>query len=158
ARVEYEALTRAREYLLEAGVATDRFLVRAGVHERREVLAVRASNGHGIEEVRRLVRWPTNPSDEWRRGFLAGIFDACGRHDGEVTIECTDAEIIAHAVAALRQLGFDTVIDTVTEETCRMRLGGGLAERLRFLHAVDPAITSKRTVDGAVLGTGAMLA
>jgi DNA repair photolyase len=158
ARVEYEALARAREYLLDAGVATDRFLLRAGLRERRELLAVRTSNGDDIEEVWRLVRWPTNPSDDWRRGFLAGIFDACGEHDGEITLECGDAEIVAYAVGALRQLGFDTAIDTAVEGICRVRFGGGLPERLRFVHAIDPAITRKRTVDGAVLSAGAALA
>jgi len=153
ARVEYEALARAREYLLAAGVATDRFLDRPQTPDRREVLAIRAANGGDLEQVARLVRWPTSPSQDWGRGLLAGCFDACGEHADEVTIESEDPEIVANAVAALRQLAFEVAI----EGSYRVRLLGGLAERLRFLHTVDPAIGRKRTVDGAVLGAGATL-
>jgi DNA repair photolyase len=40
--------------------------------------------------------------------------------------------------------------------TC-LRLRGGLKEALRFFHATDPAITRKRTIDGAAIKSGARL-
>jgi len=171
AEVELEALTRARKYLAAAGVATDRFLAphRPGGGQR-EVLAVRASTGSApdgsdpagnelsggeLAGVLRLIRWPPDPSEDWRRGFLAGTVDAGpGRAElGGVVINCADAEVVAHAVAACRQLGFDTAVDGVAQ----VRVGGGLAERLRFLHTVDPAVDRRHALDGAVLGPDAVL-
>jgi len=29
-----------------------------------------------VEEIRGVVAWPWSPSDQWCKGFLAGIFDA----------------------------------------------------------------------------------
>src|SRR5205085_11138247 len=35
-------------------------------------------------EVAALTAWPADPSDDWRKGFLAGIFDAKGHGSGRV--------------------------------------------------------------------------
>jgi len=43
------------------------------------------------------LRWPTSPSISWRKGFLAGIFDAEGSYrNNTLRIHNTDQEIIEH--------------------------------------------------------------
>jgi DNA repair photolyase len=49
------------------------------VHRFRLALA---DPHEGVDRVRELIRWPQSPSDEWSRGFLAGIFDAEGSCSG----------------------------------------------------------------------------
>ncbi len=153
---EFEALNRAREYLSAAGIASDRFQGESRGAHRREILAVRESRAGDLAAIVRLIRWPPSPSASWRRGFLAGIFDAEGDHLGDtITIASPDPEVIGHVVAACRQFGFDAIMDGLRDDaSLSVRLHGGVAERLRFFHTVDPAITRKRSVDGLVVEAG----
>src|SRR3712207_6708137 len=58
----------------------------------------------------------------------------------------------------MRRLGFSYVVDPPTAVGCRaVRIRGGLRERLRFFHTVDPAITRKRTFEGTALKSDAKL-
>jgi DNA repair photolyase len=160
ATLEFEALTRVRAYLAAAGVATDRFLDRSDRDPRHEVLTVRARDSE-LGEVRRLIRWPATPSEQWRRGFLAGAYDVGGHRPREygdepeaVMLRAEVPEVVAQIVAACRQLGFDATMDGVA----RVVVLGGLTERLRYLHTVDPACGGGPSLTGAVLGTEAVLA
>src|SRR3712207_2702484 len=58
----------------------------------------------------------------------------------------------------MRRLGFSYVVEGPTPNGCRsVRIRGGLRERLRFFHTVDPAITRKRTFEGTALKSDAKL-
>ncbi|GAA1899928.1 intein-containing Rv2578c family radical SAM protein [Asanoa iriomotensis] len=97
---------------------------------------------------------PAVLSDDWRKGFLAGVFDASGSHDGTtLRIGSIDRETIDEAAAALRALGFDFVVRRTGGggRGWYVRVVGGLAARLRFLHLTDPAATSKRSIEGLAL-------
>jgi DNA repair photolyase len=107
-----------------------------------------------------LVQWPRFASDDWCKGYLAGIFDAegsCSR--GVMRVANCDPEIIDWTVWSFQRLGFKTV----TEDPRRangiktIRLLGGLRERLRFFHTTDPAITRKRDFAGTALKSDAKL-
>ncbi|HEY0639163.1 MAG TPA: intein-containing Rv2578c family radical SAM protein [Pseudonocardiaceae bacterium] len=165
--VEYEALVRTRGYLAAAGIATDRFLFDTRPDgRRREILTVRTAGRREVELVGQLVRWPVMPSDEWRKGFLAGVFDVEGAVDDVIGISNTDPEVISHVVTAARRFGFDAVVGDAGPPTTGggvpvdarptpcVLLRGSLAERLRFFHTVDPAITRKRDLRDAVVGDG----
>lgn len=68
-----EALSRARDYLAEAGVRTRR------VESRGEIagaVAIRTSSRRGAATVRELMRRPSSPSDEWVRGYRAAVAEA----------------------------------------------------------------------------------
>ena len=64
------------------------------------------SRAPASSRVRDLVRWPLDPSDGWRKGFLAGIFDAEGSCDGceALRIANTDPTIVGWTVACLAAL------------------------------------------------------
>lgn len=154
ALADKEALARAESYLLLEGVATDSFAFHAATGSRRAIRAMRTQKRAGVERIRDIVTWPLDPTDEWRKGFLAGIFDAegsCGREAWRASN--TDPLIVAWLKACLDRFGFRYVVE---EPRCAnglraVRLLGGLAERLRFFHLTDPAITRKRTIDGMAL-------
>ena len=80
ALADLEALrARAVPTSLDAGVATDELRVRR--RRRRPPRGQRRSarrRERRVERIRELIAWPLSPSDDWRKGFLAGIFDAEG--------------------------------------------------------------------------------
>jgi DNA repair photolyase len=126
-----EALERAREYLGELDVASDE-----------------------------LTGVPQTHGNEWVKGFLAGVYDARGSHSrGILRIATTVGELTRLTANSLRHLGFECVVEKTrwAEGTIWVRLLGGLAERLRFLHTVDPAETEKRTIDGTAFKSAAKL-
>jgi DNA repair photolyase len=126
----------------------------------RQMLAIGVSARDSVRQIERLIQWPRQPGADWQKGFLAGMFDAHGDYGGGVLrIGGTDPDMIAWTLSCLTSLGFDTATDRPgqPEETTRVRLRGGLKEALRFFHTTDPAITSKRSIEGAVINGGAGL-
>ena len=154
ALVDLEALRRGRMYLTGFGVDTTEFQFQAAAGARKEVMAIRSQSQGLVDTIRQVIRWPLYPSADWFKGFLAGIFDAEGSFsNGIFRISNTDAEIIGHIETGLRSLGFSFALDVSRREgpvTC-VRILGGLREKLRFFHTVDPAITRKRTIEGTAI-------
>jgi DNA repair photolyase len=159
ALTDFEALRRAKEYLLAVDVEIHEyeFKVAAGPHRPMRSLASGAAVT--VARVRELAEWPVRePSRQWRKGFLAGIFDAEGSASGTspIRIANKDSFIIHWTRSCLEHFGFDTVVDGPKPNGCRyVRIRGGLKERLRFFHLTDPAITRKRTVQGTALKSDA---
>jgi DNA repair photolyase len=153
ALVDLEALQRAQDYLTCAGVPTQERLFPVARPGYREVRAVGTGARASVAWIRRLIEWPQAATDDWRKGFLAGIFDAEGSHGQCIRIANTDPAIVDWTCSCLRRLSFDHVIeDSARENGLRyVRIRGGLRERLRFFHTVDPAITRKRSIAGTAI-------
>jgi DNA repair photolyase len=151
-----QGLERAARYLEQEDVATTRFAFAAGGGGRRPIDAIRTSRAADVGAIGRLIAWPATPSAEWRKGFLAGIFDAegsCSPGAGALRISNCDDAIIDWTVSCLRGFGFDAVVEDWQRDnrlrTVRMR--GGLREQLRFFHLTGPAITRKCELEGVAL-------
>ncbi|MFG2047282.1 intein-containing Rv2578c family radical SAM protein [Micromonospora sp. NPDC048935] len=149
-----EALSRSERYLALEGVKTQRFTYAQVSTTRRAMTAIRTSKQRDIETIADRIRWPVEPSDDWRLGFLAGIFDAegsCSR--GILRISNSDDAILDQTTAALRHFGLVCVREDrgLPNRVREIRLTGGLAARLRFFHLTDPAITRKRSIEGGAL-------
>lgn len=163
ALVDIEALRRTREYLADIDVILDEFVFAEAVGARKWVLAIRTGVRHKVAAVEKVVSWPCEPSGQWAKGFLAGIFDAEGSYNsgGALRICNTDQAIIDQITSCLRSLGFSFVIETREESRPKplqdVRLLGGMREHLRFFHMVDPAITRKRTIEGRAIKNDAPL-
>jgi DNA repair photolyase len=157
---DLEALRRARDYLLETGVATDEFEFHAATATTRAARAIRTQSGPKVDRIREVIRWPWSPSLDWCKGFLAGIFDGEGScSQGVLRIANTDRAIIERTTDCLRMLGFNFVVEErgLANGLKCVRIRGGLREHLRFFHAVDPAITRKRNISGTALKSDAPL-
>jgi DNA repair photolyase len=157
ALADLEALRRAHRYLLDDGVHTEEAIFSVGGGGRRAVLAVCAQTERRVARLQELIRWPLSPSDSWRKGFLAGIFDAegsCGQEALRISNE--NRLILDWTTVCLGHFRFDCVEEPPRPNgvTC-IRVRGGLRERLRFFHLTDPAITRKRTVQGTALKSDA---
>jgi len=160
ALVDQEALDRTRDYLAQVGVGVHEFCFAEASERRRRMMAIRTSVRDQVWFIQWLIRWPDTPSPEWRKGFLAGIFDAEGSYSENVLrISNTDPEIVGWTISSLRSLGFDVAIDQTPRLNglCAVRFRGGLKEHLRFFHATDPAITRKRSIAGTAIKSDAKL-
>jgi DNA repair photolyase len=149
-----EALDRTAEYLVCFGVATSEFVFAAAAGSHRAMHAIRTQTRGNVERIGDVVAWPIMPSLSWLKGFLAGIFDAEGSCSGHILrISNCDPEILAWIQAALGRLRFDYAVESTLGRNglTQIRLRGGLPERMRFFLGTDPAITRKRTIDGAAV-------
>lgn len=155
-----EALDRTQRFLAEAGVETGRSSPAPTGASRRATGTLRTARRRDVAVIAELVRWPDEPTDDWRLGFLAGIFDAGGSCRRSVfRISGGTDGMLDRAADALRHFGFSCVVEAPgrPNRVGQVRLTGGLAERLRFFHLTDPAITRKRSIEGAALKCRARL-
>jgi len=161
ALVDLEALRRGRGYLEEFGIRTPESVFAEAVGERLPIHGIRNHSRSVAEAAQAFACLPAAPSMSWRTGFLAGIFDAEGSHEagGALRISNTDTRVIDEITSSLRARGFRYAVETVARENSvfRVRLRGGLREKLRFLHETDPAITRKRTIEGMALKSDSSL-
>ncbi len=157
ALADADALERSERFLASFEVKTHEFEFQQAVGERRAMRAIRTHRRASVEAVRSLIAWPATRTDAWIKGFLAGIFDAEGSHDvaGAIRISNTDLSIIAETTWALDRLGFSWCHERIEYQDRKpmtyVRIKGGLAEKLRFFHLTDPAITRKRSISGVHL-------
>jgi DNA repair photolyase len=160
ARADSEGLARTADYLCRAGIARTGFTFSKESATRRQMTAIRTSRRDDVRAVERLIGWPQTPGPDWRKGFLAGIFDAEGSHSrGIFRISNTDPDIIDWTVSSLRSLGLDFALEprNLPNGLTSVRLRGGLREIQRFFQTVDPAITRKRSIEDVAIKSDARL-
>jgi DNA repair photolyase len=154
ALTDIDALRRARDFLDREDLVTGERVFQRAAGDHREVRCIYGSRGSFVERVRQIIDWPVAPSLDWCCGFLAGVFDAggsCGAY--ALRIANVDPQMLSWIDACARRLGFDAVRDRTENEhgLTSVRIRGGLASRLRFLHLTDPAITRKRSIEGQIV-------
>ncbi len=156
ALTDLEALQRAHSFLSDAGAETDQFEF-ATAAGYKPMTAIRTQAGATVALIRDLIEWPGRATDDWCKGFLAGIFDAEGSYSESLRIANTNAAIIDWTTWCLRRLGFDSVVEDrkLPNGMKCVRLLGGLVSQLRFLQTVGPAITRKRSIEGRAVKTSA---
>jgi len=160
ALIDTEALDRTRNYLASVGIGTTEFIFAEESATRRRMTAIRTSSRDQVRTIEWLIEWPLAPGPDWRKGFLAGCFDAEGSYSrGILRIGNTDREFIARTISSMRSLGFDAVVERTKRPNgmAYVRPRGGLKEALRFFHTMDPAITRKRTIAGTAIKGAARL-
>jgi DNA repair photolyase len=157
---DLEPLHRARDYIAKHGIPMRQY----GNYERRlghkPSTSIQTAVREDIACITDLIAWPRHATDNWCRGFLAGIFDAEGCHSrGIIRIANTDPALIDWTAWCMRRLGFSFKIEKTRRDNglAYVRLTGGLRQVLRFLHYVDPAITRKRAIEGMALKSNAPL-
>jgi DNA repair photolyase len=160
ALADTDALSRSRGYLADVGVGCTEFLFAKESATRRRIMAISSYGREQVQFIQRLIDWPRSPTAEWRKGFLAGVFDAEGSYSqGVWRVSNTDPEIIGWTVSSMKSFGFDVVVEDLNRSNGlrAVRLRGGLKEALRFFHTTDPAITRKRSIEGMAIKSDAPL-
>jgi DNA repair photolyase len=160
ALADTEALDRTRDYLAQTGIVAATFTFAEATQTRQRIMAIRTAVRDQVRFIEWLIRWPSSPSADWQKGFLAGIFDAEGSYSGGILrIANTNRTIIGWTIASMAALGFGVAAEHRNRPNglTYVRLRGGLKEALRFFHTTDPAITRKRTIDDVALKGDARL-
>jgi DNA repair photolyase len=160
ALTDTDALERTRAYLASMTIETAMFTFTEATESRRKMMAIRTGMRDQVRIIQWLIRWPTSPSLDWQKGFLAGIFDAEGSYSQSALRICnTDRAIIGWTIACMYALGFKVVVEPTTRANGLrvIRLRGGLRQALRFFHTTDPAITRKRSIEGRAIKSDAPL-
>ena len=113
ALTDQEALSRSQDYLAQEGLELRRVRFAAATPAHRAMHAIRSGARPAFDLVTGLVEWPLSPSDEWRKGFLAGIFDAEGScpSGGAVRIANCDPALLAWTEDCLRHFRFQVRTD-----------------------------------------------
>ena len=158
ALVDEEGLGRTRYCLGTFGIVTSERTFSEAHGQRKALRAISVSSYGSVEAIRHLIAWPEAPTPEWRKGFLAGIFDAEGSYSrGIWRVSNTDPEIIRMVCTSLSTFAFDGALEPTGRANglVQVRLRGGLREVLRFFHTTDPAITRKRSINGVALKSDA---
>jgi DNA repair photolyase len=120
------------------------------------------------DPIEDLTRWPAAPSDDWRKGFLAGIFDAEGGLEISGPLDGTaDARALADRTRVrigrrdseqiqlcLKHLGLD--FEAAADGT--VRLPEDVAAAVRFGQLVGPAAARRLGVLGRTVAVPAELA
>jgi len=161
ALTDLEGVRRTRDYLQAIEIETRDFLFAASAGSHEEINAVRTQRRESVDAIWSAIRFPRWPSRDWRKGFLAGIFDAEGSYGVHriLRIANTDPELIDRTQRYLRELGFDVVVEGPNRDNRAMfvLVRGGICEHLRFFHTVDPAISRKRSIEEAMIKSDAKL-
>ncbi len=157
---------RTADYLACAGIGCADFILTedpgrmdAGSWQpstRRRVTAIRTAGPDQASILEWLLSWPDHPGPDWRKGFLAGCFDARGSYrDGVLRICPADPEVASWLISSLRSLGLDAAGERahLRGAPAGVRLGGGPGQVLRFFHAVDPARAAPGAIEGTPVGT-----
>ena len=155
--VNFEAIRRGRQFLLALGLGI-------GGQAQAPLDLVEAGAGRGLARpapeqpapVGLPVGLPEGPSGsrpdeactEWARGFLAGTVDARGPGAPLRCIAAADPDLLALACRCLERLGLPFMA-----HAGEVRLTGGVRERLRFLHSVEPAVSRAWALDGEAVPT-----
>ena len=123
-------------------------------------MAIRTGRRDEVRTIEWLIGWPEIRSSDWRKGFLAGIFDAEGSYSGgscgsltPIRKSSTGQSPRCSRSASISPLEPRNLPNGLTY----VRLRGGLREALRFFHTVDPAITRKRSIEDVAIKSDARL-
>ena len=159
ALADRSTLDRTRAYFDEVATGTNRFLSRESTKSPRAVWAIRTHSRRHFQEITDLIRWPADPTREWMKGFLSGVFDAEGSYSGgNLRISNTDPTSLDFVRRAFSSLGFHAVLEPAktrgrTLPLQTVRLTGGLKEHLRFFHAVAPSIRRRLDIQDHALNS-----
>ena len=91
ALVDQEGLDRTADYLADVGIRCRAFTFSEESATRRQMTAIRTSRRDDVQAIEWLIGWPENPTLDWRKGFLAGIFDAEGSYSESLRIAASSA-------------------------------------------------------------------
>jgi hypothetical protein len=120
AMTDHEALDRSADYLRRIGITTDRFTFSKATATHQAMEAIRTSAQASVAAIGRVIEWPDRPDSDWMRGYVSGIFDAEGSSScGCLRIANTDPRIVHELAVALRNFGFQFVVEVVAREPRR---------------------------------------
>ena len=136
-----QALERATSYLKELGINVKQYQF------QQNMRAIYREDHSSFKILSELV---SNEGDrEWKRGYLAGIFDAEGSFSHNILrISNSNEEILERIHDYLSLFNFESVIERHKAHCPTVRLKGDRKEKQRFFALTQPSILRKMSFDG----------
>jgi DNA repair photolyase len=139
---DHEPLARLVEYLALFGVETHVRPFSAAAPNRRPLSQVGVRSLRRLGIIHGLLRAEPD-SERWRRGFLAGFFDAEGTNGDSLRISQKDVGVLERVRRYAQSLGLDFRLEPRPGLASTLRLVGRLVDRIRFFSLCRPAIARK---------------
>jgi DNA repair photolyase len=142
ALVDDEPLSRAVDYLrsfrIEAGIRP----FSSATVDRKALNKVEIRSLPKLEALSPILH-SERQTRGYRRGFLAGFFDAEGYSGDVLRISQVDCSVLERVQQYAGSLGFDFKLEPREGRASTLRLIGRLSDRLRFFTICQPAIQRK---------------
>ncbi len=144
-----EPLNRARLWLAEFGIELTEFVFKcSGQYEGTNYPALRTSKRSHFEKIKQLIE--IRESDDWLRGWIAGILDAEGSDQSRISNK--KETILKVTEKALNRFGFKTVREKYKKNDVQnVRFKGGVTERIRLFQICSPACVRKMGAVGQAI-------
>jgi DNA repair photolyase len=142
ALTDEEPLTRTVEYLRCFAVGAEVLPFREASAGRRPMRKVEIRSLPKLAIVHGLVT-ADRETRSYRRGFLAGFFDAEGHNGSSLRISQNETPVLERVRSYARSLGFEFAFEPRTWKTGTLRLVGGFTDRMRFLAVCRPTTARK---------------
>lgn len=144
---DISGIERTKQFLNKLGIQVFDFIF------TETMSGIRTSKQESIEQIKNIIEW--SESIEYRRGFLAGLYDAEGSFDGNtVRFSNSDPVIIQYLDKSLKSFGFLCIRDkpkqTKNQILETVRLSGGMEQYVKFWQLVIPAIKRKTNIIGKI--------
>jgi DNA repair photolyase len=143
ALIDHEPLLRAQEFLASFGLEVQMRPFSPGARTSRPMWKLETRSLPKLEVIRKLVD-VERASRAYRRGFVAGFFDAEGHDGNSLRMSQVDTSVLDRVRRYARSLGFRFALEPHDGRASAIRLVGGVADRIAFFSTVRPAIARKR--------------
>jgi DNA repair photolyase len=150
-----EPVSRAKSYLERFGVPVSdfTFTIQSGEYAGRSYDGIRNHSKSANAKIESLVA--ISEDAHWRRGWIAGFFDAEGSACGGACLRMSNGnqKWLDVTKSALDHFDFDSVFEHGKEKTSNIRIRGGYPENFRFFQIASPVLTRKMGVMGKMVKT-----
>lgn len=164
---DQEATNRVASYLSHFGIEVQWFDFEINAKTGAKCKAIRTSTKKSFDEITALIDFSNDTdsvksyiysSEDYLKGFLAGIFDAegsnTGNNQGSTLRIFNSDELILKTIEKGLEIGCFSFIYDVDKKPANkvvrtIRITGGLSEHVRFFQWCNPAIRRKLKLSGA---------
>ncbi len=142
AMIDRAPLERCIDYMRPFGVELFLRPFDGGKSARQPLMKVETRSLAKLEIVSKVIHAELD-SHSYRRGFLAGFFDAEGHDGGTLRYAQVDRSVLERVVRYAASLGFEFKLEPRDDHASTTRIVGTVTERMRFFAAIRPAIQRK---------------
>lgn len=142
ALIDQEPLERLVEYTRLAGLRCHLRPFDPGAKTRKPMWKVETRALDALRVIHGLLH-DERDTRGYRRGFLAGFFDAEGHNGTSLRMSQLDLGPLERVQKYAFSLGFDFELEKQSDRASSLRLVGSIADRLRFFSVCRPAIRRK---------------
>jgi DNA repair photolyase len=143
ALIDPDPLLRLVDFLATFGIHIELRTCSPGPRSNGAFWKVETRSPAKLEVIHKLVHDELD-GDSYRRGFVAGFFDAEGHSGSSLRMSQVELAVLRRVQRYLAGFGFRFDLEKRDRGASSIRLVGSTAERLRFFSVFQPAIVRKR--------------